>query len=504
MKGAYGQFAAAAFMSIALWVSLAGPVVVAEPGLPLSETADARWSVASEAVAGPDAGGSAVQANPASGDVGRAEFEDGYLSLDFQDIEVRAALQLLADFTGANLIASDSVTGRITLRLQEVPWQPALALILKMHGLGQRQEGGVLLIAPAEEIAAREKIELENKRQLAEMAPLVSEFIQIQYANAEDLFALFAASGSEASMLSARGSVIVDERTNAIILTDTVRNVEAFRRVVRQLDVPVRQVLIESRIVTTSKDFSEQLGIRWGGGGVKGTGSSLLRYGGSLDTLGELHDSGAGRGDRIGISNPDGLVVDLGVSRSGASSFGVGITGDGYLVDLEISALAAEGYAEVVARPQIVTADGSPAVIESGVEIPYQEASSSGATSTSFKDAVLSLRVTPQITADDRIVMQLDVKQDTVGQIFNGIPSVNTNQIGTRVLVQNGQTVVLGGIFQTIRHFSTDKTPLLGDLPGLGRLFRRTTEREDEQELLVFVTPSIVREDKERATVGGY
>ncbi len=425
---------------------------------------------------------------------GTAHFENGHLSLNFQDIEVRAALQLIADFTGVNLVASDTVAGRITLRLKDVPPDRALALILKMRGLDQRREGDVVLIAPAEEMAEREQLELENRRQLAGLAPLRSEFIQIRYANAANLLALFAASGGQQPMLSERGGVIVDERTNAIILTDTAANIEAFRRVIRQLDVPQRQVLIESRIVTTSENFSEQLGIRWGGGAIKNNGSSELRYGGSLEALGELHDSGAGPAGRIGLSYPDGLAVDLGVSRSGASSFGVGITGEGYLVDLEISALAAEGFAEVVARPQIVTADKSPAVIESGVEIPYQEATSSGATSTAFKDAVLSLQVTPRITADDSIVMLLDVKQDTVGQIYNGIPSVNTNQVRTEVLVDDGQTVVLGGIFQTIRNVSTDKTPLLGDIPQLGRLFRRKSERDDEQELLVFITPSILRE----------
>lgn len=496
MKRAYGVCSTPAVLTVALGILLAGPVGAAELAFRPPAAKGAWLPGISELTAVSGAGGFRVRPDVEAAAAGSAEFEDGHLSLNFQDIEVRAALQLIADFTGTNLIASDSVTGRITLRLEEVPWQQALALILKMRGLGQRRESGALLIAPAEEFAARERLELENRRQLAELAPLVSEFFQVRYANAADLYALFAASGSEASMLSERGSVVVDERTNTIILTDTVGKVEAFRQVMRRLDVPVRQVLIESRVVTTSNNISEQFGIRWGGGAIKSNGPSLLRYGGSLNTLAELHNSDSGPAERIGISNPDSLVVDLGVSRSGASSFGVGITGDGYLVDLEISALAAEGYAEVVARPQIVTADKSPAVIESGVEIPYQEATSSGATSTAFKDAVLSLQVTPQITADDRIVMQIDVKQDTVGQIFNGIPSVNTNQISTRVLVDDGQTVVLGGIFQTVRNFSTDKTPLLGDLPALGRLFRRTTEREDEQELLVFITPSIVREER--------
>ncbi len=445
----------------------------------------------------------AGQAATEGGAPGSAEFFGENLSLNFQDIEVRAVLQLIADFTGLNLVVSDTVTGRITLRLDDVPWRQALALVLRMRGLDQRLEGDVLLVAPAGELAAQERLELENQQRRQEVAPLASELVQIRYANALELLALFVNPDSGGSMLSERGSVIVDERTNSVILTDTPAHIEAFRRVIQQLDVPVRQVLIESRIVTTSNNFSEQLGIRWGGGAVKNNGPSELRYGGSLDTLVELHDSAASPEGRIEISSPNNLAVDLGVSRSGASSFGVGITGRGYLVDLEISALAAEGYAEVVARPQVVTADKSAAVIESGVEIPYQEATSSGATSTAFKDAVLSLKVTPQITADDHIVMELDVKQDTVGQIFNGIPSVNTNQISTRVLVDDGQTVVLGGIFQTVRNFSTDKTPLFGDMPGLGRLFRRTAEHEDEQELLVFITPSIVREQNGRTAENG-
>ena len=497
MKRARGRFAVVT-VPICLWTAMAAADAAEAPAVAVNEKPSAA---AHGCLDGSGSRRSArQQPGSAAGEAGSARFEDGNLSLNFQDIEVRAALQLIADFCGFNLVASDTVTGSVTLSLEDVSWEQALALILKMRGLSRWREGDVVLVGPAEEIAAREKLEFENRQSLADLAPLTSEFIQVRYANAAHLFALFSASGSEGSMLSARGSAIVDERTNAIILTDSSANIEAFRRVIGQLDVPVRQVLIESRIVATSNNFSEQLGIRWGGGAVRNNGPSELRYGGSLATIKELHDSGAGAADRIGLSYPEGLAVDLGVSRSGASSFGVGITGDGYLVDLEISALAAEGFAEVVARPQIVTANKSPAVIESGVEIPYQEATSSGATSTAFKDAVLSLQVTPQITADDRIVMQLDVKQDTVGQIFNGIPSINTNQIRTEVLVNDGQTVVLGGIFQTVRNFSTDKTPLLGDVPHLGRLFRRKTEREDEQELLVFITPSILVEETAAST----
>jgi len=416
------------------------------------------------------------------------------LSLNFQDIEVRSVLQLIADFTDLNLVASDTVSGRITLRLKNVPWDQALELILKTKGLDKRQVGNVLLVAPAAEIAAREKLELENQKQISELAPLRTDFIQIRYASASELFDLFNTAGAEGqrSVMSDRGSVIVDERTNSIILTDTAEKIEEFRRVIQQLDIPVRQVLIEARIVTANANYSEELGIRWGGGSIDEFGAGDLRLGGSLDTLGELQNiivDGDGE-----ITSPADLIVDLGVAGAGASSFGIGFTNEGTLLDLEISALASDGHAEVVARPKVITADKSSALIESGVEIPFQEASSSGATSTSFKDAVLSLEVTPQITPDDRIIMQLTVKQDTVGQVFNGVPSINTNEIQTEVLVDNSQTIVLGGIFTTDRNFSTTKTPFLGDLPYVGRLFKRTTESDDKQELLIFITPRIIQD----------
>ena len=417
------------------------------------------------------------------------KFTGEKLSLNFQDIEVRSVLQLIADFTDLNLVASDTVSGRITLRLKNVPWDQALELILKTKGLDQRQVGNVLLVAPAAEIAAREKLELENQKQISELAPLRTEFIQVRYASASELFNLFDSSGGGSSIMSERGSVIVDERTNAIILTDTADRLEEFRGVIAQLDIPVRQVLIEARIVTANATFSEQFGIAWGGGGIDADGNDPIRFGGSQETLTELRDPGALITD---ITTPGDLVVDLGVTQAGTTSFGIGLTSGEFLLDLELSALATDGHAEVVARPKVITADKSPAVIESGVEIPYQEATSSGATSTSFKDAVLSLEVTPQITPDDRIIMELNVKQDTVGQVFNGVPSINTNEIQTEVLVDNGQTVVLGGIFQTDKNISTTKTPVLGDLPYVGRLFKRTVERDDKNELLIFITPRII------------
>lgn len=423
------------------------------------------------------------------------KFSGEKLSLNFQDIEVRSVLQLIADFTDLNLVASDTVSGRITLRLKNVPWDQALELILKTKGLDQRQVGNVLLVAPAAEIAAREKLELENQKQISELAPLHTEFIQVRYASATQLFELFNnAAGSEQSVLSERGSVIVDERTNAIILTDTANRLQEFRKVINQLDIPVRQVLIEARIVTASDDFSEDLGIRWGGAHLSQKSSTRYnRMGGSLTTLEDLQDivANGGQGD---ITSPEHLAVDLGVIKEGASSFGIGLTGANYLLDLELSALAADGHAEVVARPKVITADKNPALIESGTEIPYQEATSSGATSTSFKDAVLALEVTPQITPDDRIIMELNVKQDTVGAIFNGVPSIDTNQIETQVLVDNGQTIVLGGIFTTEKQFATTKTPFLGDLPYAGRLFRRTEEKDNKTELLIFITPRIIQE----------
>lgn len=431
------------------------------------------------------------------------------LSLNFQDIEVRSVLQLIADFTKLNLVAADTVAGHITLRLENVPWDQALDLILKTKGLDKRQVGNVLMVAPAAEIAAREKLELENSRQLSELAPLRTEFMQVRYANAKDLFGLFGSGGGggekgSKSMLSERGSAIVDERTNTIIITETADKLTEIRRVMAQLDVPVRQVLIESRIVTASDSYNESLGISWGGAALRRNGNTFNKYGGSLGTLTELQNiaaggfntgsSGSTGGSGGKITSPDDLLVDLGVKGEGVSSFGIGITGPLFILDLELSALATDGVAEVVARPKVITADKKKATILSGVQIPFQEASSSGATSTQFKEAVLSLEVTPQITPDDRIIMDLKVNQDSVGQVFNGVPSINTNQISTQVLVDNGQTVVLGGIFTSDVNHSTSKAPFLGDLPFVGSLFRRTIDRSQKQEILIFITPRILED----------
>ena len=391
------------------------------------------------------------------------------LSLNFQDIEVRSVLQLIADFTNLNLVASDTVSGRITLRLQNVPWDQALDLILKTKGLDKRQIGNVLMVAPADEMANRERLELENSRQVAELAPLQTEFIQVNYAKAVDIAALMSA---EQGLLSSRGSVSVDSRTNTLLVQDTAAKMDAIRGALRYLDVPVRQVQVEARIVIAKDTFDKQLGIRWGG---TTTGSSGT-------TTGTL--SGGGLGD---------IAVDLGVAGA-TSAFQVGFIHGNDTLDLTLSALQSDGISEVVSQPKLITADGQTARIESGVEIPYQEASSSGATSVSFKDAVLSLEVTPQITPDDRIIMDLKVNKDSVGQIFQGIPSIDTREIQTQVLVENGETIVLGGVYERNMVESVSKTPFLGDVPFLGKLFTRTTKQDEKTELLIFITPKLIKD----------
>jgi len=416
------------------------------------------------------------------------------LSLNFQDIEIRSVLQLIADFTDLNLVASDTVAGRITLRLKNVPWDQALEIIMKTKGLDKRLVGNVLMVAPATELTAREKLELESRAQISELAPLRTEFIEVRYANATEILGLFEARGGEGDgVLSERGSVIVDERTNSIILTETTEKINEFREVLDQLDVPIKQVLIEARIVTASSNFSDAIGVRWGGVGIgiHDGGNILTQMAGSLETVDELRNSDPGD---VSFTSPDHLMVDLGVGSADATSIAVGIVDEKYLLELELSALEAEGHAEVIARPKVITADKQEASISSGVEIPYQEASSSGATSVSFKSATLSLTVKPQITPDDRIIMELEVKQDTVGAVFNGVPSINTNNIKTQVLVNNGETIVLGGIFTTQITESETKTPFLGDIPYLGTLFRRRTQSDDKQELLIFITPRLIKD----------
>jgi type IV pilus assembly protein PilQ len=412
------------------------------------------------------------------------------LSLNFQDIEVRSVLQLIADFTGLNLVASDTVNGSITLRLQNVPWDQALDLILKTKGLDKRQIGNVLLVAPADEIAAREKLELETTKQIAELAPVRLDIIQVNYAKAGDIVGLIKA---DKELISDRGFVSSDVRTNTISVRETSAKLEEIRRLVSTWDVPVRQVSIEARIVRAQTNVAQNLGIRWGGAGYNVSGDNVFSVGGSQGAVGEARDAASGSGG--GITFPGALAVDLGVTGDGASSFALGWGSDNFLVDLELSALESDGQAEVVSQPRVVTADRQTASIKSGEEIPYQEASSSGATSVSFKEAVLSLEVTPQITPDDKIIMDLLVNQDSRGEVTAGIPSINTNEVTTQVLVGNGETVVLGGIFQSEVATQVTKTPFLGDIPYLGALFKRTEHVNERSELLIFITPKIVKGD---------
>jgi type IV pilus assembly protein PilQ len=413
------------------------------------------------------------------------------LSLNFQNIEVRAVLQLIADFTGINMVTSDTVTGNLTLRLKNVPWDQALDIVLKTKGLAKRESGNVMLIAPTEEIAAREKLELEASKQIVELAPLISETIQVNYAKASDLAALI--QSKEKSFLSARGSINIDQRTNKLLVQDTAENVDLIIALVEELDVPIRQVLIESRIVLAGNQFTRELGVKFG------VSSETISGSRSITTAGSLNSADAWNQFGITPQLDERLNVNLPAISPTAGSIGLAIAKlpFGTLLDLELSAAQAEGKSETISSPKVITADQQEAVIESGQEIPYQEASSSGATSVSFKKAVLSLKVTPQITPDDRIVMDLTVNKDSpdFANLVQGVPPINTQNVETQVLVDNGETVVLGGVYEQTKTKSINRVPFFGDLPLVGALFRNNTETNDKQELLIFVTPKLLKED---------
>ena len=468
------------------------------------------------------------------------DFTGDRLSLNFQDIEVRSVLQLIADFTSLNLVASDTVTGSITLRLDKVPWDQALEIVLKAKGLDKRQEGNVLMVAPAAEIAEQERLQVEANKQLQELAPLETAFVRIKYADAAEIFELFTADDSQSgqsggategnattSILSERGSAIVDERTNTIILTDTEEKINEFKRLISEIDVPIKQVLIEARIVIANTDFKKELGVTWGLAGLdklsggqfsSASGDRSLGFSGRRSGL----TPGAGvvetftyQADEVEVDDgPDGLpftaddittvtqnydfglgdslAVDLGVSNP-TGSFSLGYLTDNFLIDLELSALESDGYGEIVSQPKVLTGDKQQAVIKSGTEIAYQKATSSGATSIEFKEAVLQLEVTPQITPDNRIIMDLLVSQDSVGAFTpTGEPSIDITQIETQALVGDGQTLVLGGIFQTEEVKGTEKVPMLGDIPFLGKLFRNDLRNIEKREILMFITPKII------------
>lgn len=432
------------------------------------------------------------------------------LSLNFQDIEVRSVLQLIADFTELNLVASDTVTGKITLRLQSVPWDQALDLILKTKGLDKRKVGNVLLVAPADEIAAREQLELESQKKIASLAPLRTEFISINYARAEELKTLITGESGATALISERGSVSVDQRTNTLIIQDTVAKLQEIRDLIQQLDIPVQQVLIEARVVVATTDLSDEFGVRWGGLGYDG--NSLANDGrsmaisGRLTSLRELHyanvdrddDGSLGEMEEFDEDTNNDMIVDMGVDSADATRFAIGFTSlSSGLIELELSALESEGRGELVATPKVLTADQQPAVIASGQQIPFNVATSSGATAVEFIEAELRLEVTPQVTPEGDVIMQLKVNNDALGSDLDN-PTISTNRVETTVLVNDGETVVLGGIFQQEQINSLIKTPFLGDIPWLGALFRKKVKRDSKQELLIFITPRLVKETMAR------
>lgn len=389
------------------------------------------------------------------------------LSLNFQDIDVRSVLQILADVTDLNLVVSDSVQGNITLRLQDVPWDQALDLVLQTKGLDKLKVGNVLWVGHAEEIKAQQ--------QFAELAPLRRELIQVNYAKATQIAALFQSVSNDQD--DRRGSVVVDERSNSIIAYQTQEQLDELRRIIAQLDLPLRQVMIEARIVEANVDYSKSLGVRWGG--------SLSRSSGNWTASGA-----SGEANEDGSGNP---FVDLGVSGS-TSGLGIGFVSNHAILDLQLSAMEKTGNGEVVSQPKVVTSDKETAKILKGAEIPYQEASSSGSTSTSFKEAALSLEVTPQITPDNRIIMDVKVTKDEAdfANALNGVPPIKKNEVNANVLVADGETIVIGGVFSNTQTKAVDKVPFLGGLPFIGRVFRRDYVQDQKSELLVFITPRIM------------
>ncbi|MGX9764195.1 type IV pilus secretin PilQ family protein [Pseudomonas shahriarae] len=409
----------------------------------------------------------------------RGPFTGNRLSLNFQDIEVRAVLQQIADVAGLNLVAGDDVQGSITLRLKDVPWDQALDLVLQAKGLDRRVTANVLLVAPAEELAARELLALESRKLMTELTPLRRELLQVNYAKASELAKLFQSVAGLEGATDERGSVTVDDRTNNIIAYQTGERLEELRRIVSQLDVPVRQVMIEARIVEANVDYDKSVGVRWGG---------LLRSKGNWNG-GGVDKKPSGEGE----SSDSSPFVDLGVV-SPSSGLGIAFITDNVLLDLELTAMEKGGNGEVISQPKVVTSNKETARILKGTEIPYQEATSEGATSVSFKEASLSLEVTPQITPDDQVIMEVRVTKDEPDYLnkLNDVPPIKKNEVNAKVLVRDGETIVLGGVFSKNQSKVVDKVPFLGDVPYLGRLFRRDVVAQRKSELLVFLTPRIM------------
>lgn len=440
-----------------------------------------------------------IKANEKAPDKSILEKEGKLISINFQDIPVRNVLQLIADYNQFNLVVSDSVEGNLTLRLDGVPWQQVLDIILQVKGLDKRVDGNVILVAPKDELDLREKQQLEKQKLEQEMGELSSEIIKVNFAKASDIAEMINGEGN-ISMLSERGSMTIDERTNSLLIRELPENIEVIREIIESLDIPVKQVQIEARIVTINEGNMDELGVRWGFTSINGSHTVGGSIENNLATIGLYDGGGDGEGDDGGssVGIDDFLNVNLAATSPNATSlaFQVAKLGSDTLLDLELSALQQESKAEIISSPRLITTNKKPAYIEQGTEIPYLESSSSGATSVTFKKAVLSLKVTPQITPDNRLVLDLSVTQDRPGQVVKTgtgeAVAIDTQRIGTQVLVNNGETVVLGGIFQHSITNSVDKVPLLGDLPLLGALFRRSYENVGKSELLIFVTPKVV------------
>ena len=432
----------------------------------------------------------------------RPGFTGEKLSLNFQNVEVRAVLQVIADFTGLNIITSDTVTGNLTLRLKDVPWDQALDIILQSKGLDMRRTGNVVWIAPRDELATREKLALEAQQQIADLEPTRTESFQLNYQRAEAFSKML--TDDKQRLLSKRGSAVIDPRTNTVFVQDTPTRLEEVRKLIRKIDVPVRQVMIESRIVEASDTFSRNIGARLGYHDLTGRGVAL-GSGPGVNTRATIGGSLTDTGFHTGQSTTqpgfltDSMMVNLpapAIAGTQASAFSFLLFNDKgtRFLNLELSALQADGKGKIISSPRVITADQVEATIEQGTEIPYQQATSSGATSVSFKKATLSLKVKPQITPDDNVIMNLNVHKDSVGQTTLSGPSIDTKQIVTEVLVENGGTVVIGGIYTQDERSTTNKVPVLGDLPYVGFLFKQNIKVDDRRELLIFITPKILKE----------
>ena len=443
------------------------------------------------------------------------------LSMEFQDVEIRSVLDILAQFTDMNIVASDSVAGNITLRLINVPWDQALDIILKSKNLGKRENGNVILVAPSTELAEQEARDLAAQQAVESYAPLRTEYIRLSYAKAADVLTLISqgsgssgGSGSNSNignansvdnntLLSNRGTVTVDERTNTLIIKDVAASIENIHKLIGKIDIPVRQVMIEARIVSATDSFSKEIGVRWG---ILSNGAATNRnllVGGSNQTLWDLKDfdvqTTTVNGQTVSypkydISRPDNLNVDLGVANP-AGSIAFGLLGiSDFMLDLELSAMQADNRGEVISTPKILTADKQTAKVSSGTQIPYQEASASGATTTSFKEAALSLEATPNITPDGKIALQLNITNGTPIRSLDGQVAIAEDSVSTNVIVEDGQTIVLGGVFKNSKSNGVDKVPFLGDLPYIGRAFRRDVRNNSKEELLIFVTPKLIND----------